>query len=247
MEVPQPPKRSGKNPPPCFLWDKTGYVFGVERSEQDKAEFIESRRYWEAFRAYHQDALGETDDGGLKALLAFLEIWEPSQYAALRYADDMLDTNVVLRFEADSRLYIHQRSGARRAWERILAAPEQQRGFCLVTGQEAQIARLHPSIKGVQGGQSSGASIVSFNLDAFTSYGKEQGANAPISETATFAYTTALNILLSRMRGRTEKGQPIYANRVQIADATTVFWADVSSGLKILKNQRFESVAGPAD
>jgi CRISPR-associated protein Csd1 len=95
-----------------------------------------------------------------------------------------------------------------------------------MTGQEAQIARLHPSIKGVQGGQSSGASIVSFNLDAFTSYGKEQGANAPVSDVAAFAYTTALNALLSRMRGRTEKGQPIYANRVQVADATTVFWAE---------------------
>ena len=62
MEVPQPPKRAGKNPPPCFLWDKTGYVFGVERSEQDKAQSVENREYREAFRAYHRDTLGETDD-----------------------------------------------------------------------------------------------------------------------------------------------------------------------------------------
>jgi CRISPR-associated protein Csd1 len=48
------------------------------------------------------------------------------------------------------------------------------------------------------GAQSSGANIVSFNLDAFTSYGKSQGANAPVGKPAAFAYTTALNHLLAR-------------------------------------------------
>lgn len=79
-------------------------------------------------------------------------------------------------------------------------------------------ARLHPSIKGVWGAQSSGAALVSFNLDAFTSYGHEQGDNAPVSEAAAFAYTTALNRFLDRDSG----------HRVQIGDASTVFWADAS-------------------
>src|SRR6185312_11180351 len=56
----------------------------------------------------------------------------------------------------------------------------------------------------------------SFNLDAFTSYGHEQGDNAPISEAAAFAYTTVLNRFLERDSG----------HRVQIGDASTVFWAD---------------------
>src|SRR5690606_23631872 len=80
------------------------------------------------------------------------------------------------------------------------------------------VARLHPAIKGVRGAQSSGASIVSFNLDAFTSYGHEQGDNATISEQAAFAYTSALNRFL-------EKGS---RNRIQIGDASTVFWAEAS-------------------
>ena len=42
------------------------------------------------------------------------------------------------------------------------------------------MARLHPAIKGVWDAQSSGASIVSINLDAFTSYNHEQGDNAPV-------------------------------------------------------------------
>ena len=79
-----------------------------------------------------------------------------------------------------------------------------------------------PSIKGVWGAQSSGASIVSFNLDAFTSYGHEQGDNAPVSEAATFAYTTALNRFLEKDSG----------HRIQIGDASIVFWADASEANK---------------
>ena len=66
-----------------------------------------------------------------------------------------------------------------------------------MTGQQAPAARLHPSIKGVPGAQSSGAALVSFNAPAFCSYGHEQGENAPVSEYAAFAYTTALNTLLA--------------------------------------------------
>ena len=59
---------------------------------------------------------------------------------------------------------------------------------------------------------------------------KNDGANAPVSEAATFAYTTALNALLAAKRGVDEKSKPIWQNRVQIGDATTVFWAEVPLG-----------------
>ena len=55
--------------------------------------------------------------------------------------------------------------------------------------------------------------------NAFTSYGHEQGDNAPVSEAAAFKYTTALNAFL----GQDSK------NRIQIGDASTVFWADASN------------------
>ena len=57
---------------------------------------------------------------------------------------------------------------------------------CLITGNEAGIARIHPAIKGVMGAQAAGAALVSFNAPAFCSYGHEQGANAPVSEYAAF-------------------------------------------------------------
>jgi CRISPR-associated protein Csd1 len=69
--------------------------------------------------------------------------------------------------------------------------------------------------KRVWGAQSAGANIVSFNLDAFTSFNKAQGDNAPVSPLAAFAYTTALNHLLDRNSRQ----------RIQVGDASTVFWA----------------------
>ena len=49
-----------------------------------------------------------------------------------------------------------------------------------------------------------GAALVSFNEPAFESYGKEQSFNAPVGTYAAYAYTTALNYLLSdRSHGTT--------------------------------------------
>jgi len=225
MLVPQPPKRSGKKPPPAFLWDKTGYVFGIER---DGEELVENTAYQDAFRAYHHELLdAKSDDAGLKALLAFVDTWDRSNYPELRYAKEMAGSNVAFRLDGD-RAYIHERPAAQQIWAGHKAPKADDAGLCLVTGEVLPIARLHASIKGVDGAQSSGASIVSFNQESFASYGKEQGENAPVSERAAFAYTTALNHLLSASHGRNEKGRPNYTNRVQIGDATTVFWAEAS-------------------
>ena len=98
-----------------------------------------------------------------------------------------------------------------------------EKGICLVSGRQGGIALTHPSIKGVPGAQSSGAALVSFNAPAFCSYGHEQGENAPVSEYAAFAYTTALNTLLAsrdhcRILGDTavvcwaEKASPSYSS-----------------------------------
>jgi len=89
---------------------------------------------------------------------------------------------------------------------------------------------LHPSIKGVRGAQSSGASIVSFNLPAFASYGKEQSFNAPVGQKGAFSYTTALNALLAA--GSRQK--------VVIGDTSLVFWAECASPAEALLADFFE-------
>src|SRR6516162_5368630 len=140
--------------------------------------------------------------------------WTPGQFTTLGWPEDMKGQNVVFALESERRkdIHIHDRPAARALWASLAAAGAGAEAICLVSGNRAPIARLHPSIKGVWGAQPAGASLVSFNLDAFTSYGHEQGENAPVSEAAAFAYTTALNHFL-------ERGS---AQRIQIGDASTV-------------------------
>ncbi len=214
MNVPQPPKRAS-NIAPCFLWDKTSYVLGASATSK------RADKEHEAYKALHQQSLAGTDDAGLKAFLAFLSSWNPERFAAAPFTEEMLDANMVFRLDGE-KAYLHERPAAQTARARLLAGDEggaaSPMADCLVTGEHLPVARLHPAVKGVNGAQSSGASIVSFNLDAFKSYGKEQGENAPVSEQAAFAYTTVLNHLLRRSEHNHQ--------RIQIGDASVVFWAE---------------------
>lgn len=216
--VPQPVKRTS-GIKSNFLWDKSAYVLGVE-GNKDKATaketpWILADKTFEAFKQYHLAILAEVDDVGLLALKSFLEKWQPEQFNQFPFQPEMIDANLAFKLDGDNQL-LHDRVAAKFIWSKLLAPEEGAiESNCLVTGETGPIARLHPSIKGVYGGQSSGGSIVSFNADAYTSYGKNQGENAPVSESAAFAYTTALNYLLRRENGQC----------VSIGDASTVFWA----------------------
>lgn len=99
---------------------------------------------------------------------------------------------------------------------------QSEKHFCLISGRKNVISRIHPPIKGVRDVNTTGGSIVCFNNDAESSFGKSQGNNAPISEDVAFKYTTALNLLLS---GESKQ-------KMQIGDATTVFWSSKDSSLE---------------
>ncbi len=88
-------------------------------------------------------------------------------------------------------------------------------GRCLVTGQEDQkLAPTHnPKIQGVPNTQSFGASIVSFDKPAFSSYGFDQSLNSPTSDEAATAYSVALNYLI----GSSD-------HSVRIGQTTLCFW-----------------------
>jgi CRISPR-associated protein Cas8c/Csd1, subtype I-C/DVULG len=202
---------------PNFLWDKTSYVLGVSAiSKRCEKEHT-------AFKQLHAKALGNNDDEGLKALLLFLDAWNPTRFHEeplfTEHGDQFIDSNVVFRLDSD-QCYLHERPAAALVRERLLNEVETELGMCLVTGTESPVARVHLPIKGVDGAQSSGAHVVSFNLEASSSYGKEQGRNAPISERASFAYATALNHLLRKDQHNRQ--------RIQIGDATVVFWAQAA-------------------
>ena len=211
--VPRPVKRTGQ-PAPNFLWDKTAFSLGVKRDDGANHP-VPALREHTAFKECHRRLLADVDDEAIRAFLLFLNGWRADDYERLRYAQEMLNVNIAFRLDWEEA-FLHERSAAEAVWLNHLANEEGAGGLCLVTGEHAPIVRLHPSVKGVAGAQGSGASIVSFEKDAFKSFGKERGANAPVSERAAFAYTAALNTLLERNSRQ----------RIRIGDTTTVFWAE---------------------
>ena len=197
------------------FWDKTAYSLGRTAGEGRRTADEHA-----AFKAANLRFIEGSNDEGLTAFRRFLETWDPCFFDSAPFRAEMLDTNIVFALQGETR-DIHEREAA----QRLLAARLGRAAagqLCLVTGITAAPARLHPTIKGVMGAQTAGASLVSFNLDAFTSYGKAQGDNAPTSEAAAFRYGAALNRMLDR-GSRNRLPRPV-------GDASLVFWADTSLG-----------------
>lgn len=241
IPVPRPEKRTS-GIKPNFLWDKPAYVLGVQTNPDKKTiketPWVESPDTFEAFKKHHIKAIEESNDEGLSGLVKFLELWQSERIDKPPCNYEMLHTNLVFQLDGD-RCYLHERDAAKQLWEQLLAQPsESVESNCLVTGGREKIARLHPSIKGVYGGQSSGGSIVSFNAESYESYGKTQGENAPVSELAAFKYTTALNYLLNRDN----------KHCLSVGDTSTVFWAVATDSEQAQKvEQLFAQTVNPGD
>jgi CRISPR-associated protein Csd1 len=218
MLLPQKVKRT-VNVAPNFLWDNSAYVLGLSDRDDEKPEY--SRARFEAFRQLHKDLLNEVDNAAARAIVSFLDGYDPSSGrdhpAIARHLETILQGgNLVFMVEG---AFLHKDEDIQHAWEAHQDEKEAERMQCLVTGEVASVARLHPSLKRVRGAQPSGASLVSFNERAYESYNrtKEQGLNSPVSERATFAYTTALNYLLSDANPN---------KKFYMGDTTVIYWAE---------------------
>jgi CRISPR-associated protein Csd1 len=203
-----------------LLWDTAEYVLGVDT--RGKPERVAEQHLQFRARILSLPAAALADDG-VQSVLAFLDALDLTALEALSCWQDILTSNPLMTFRVHPDLaLVCQRPSL------IAAAGQTDEATggstCLVTGEPAEIERLHSAIKGVWGAQTSGANIVSFNLDAFRSYEKGQGENAPVGKPAAFAYTTALNHLLERDSRQ----------RIQIGDASTVFWAEQPNELETL-------------
>lgn len=197
-----------------LFWDNPEYVLGIVlkgKSERVKQHAAFKKRI---------DALGNFADDGLSAIKNFLE--RKNKEEMLQCFGDVWNHlkkeggNITFSLAGDAGIILERPHIKAAIMESNASHDEGNSSICLVTGQNEVIERLHTAIKGVYGAQTSGANIVSFNLYAFKSFGKDQGANAPVGKTAAFAYTTALNHLLAKDSRQ----------RMQVGEASTVFWAE---------------------
>lgn len=213
MSVPQQVKRSS-NIRPNFLCDNATFVLGADEKGKPKR----TRQCFDAFCELHKELLQKAHSDSAKAVLLFLQEWDPEkalEYPCIAQAwnELMAGANILLYYEGTP---VTEEEEIRRCWQQYYDdSGTEQNGFCMITGKAARIANLHPIIKGVYGAQAMGTSLVSFNAQAFCSYGKEQGENASVGEYAAAAYGAALNSLLSDR-----------AHSKWIGDTTIVCWAD---------------------
>lgn len=213
-----------------FLCDNTSYFLGTDT----KGKPERSLECFECAKEKHLEILKNADSPAAEAVKAYFETWDPGQTfhnpILQPYLDEMMaGANLIFLWKGR---YVQEDREVQAAWETYRQQDEQEaESICLVTGERSSIARIHSNIKGLQGAQSSGAALVSFNAPAFESYGKEQSYNAPVGNYAVYAYTTALNYLLKNRRKMS-----------YIGDTAVVYWAE--NGKEIYRNV-FAAVSEP--
>jgi len=197
-----------------LLWDKASYVFGVSPKE-GKAKRLKNQRekFLSTISDYFPD---ENADDGVRAVVKFLKHHADSiqEYKAWEEIQSK-DPNLAFRLEGEQTL-ICNRDAVKEAIANKNKTVTSEKGLCLVTGKIDNLTRLENPIKGLRGSGKAESHLVSFNESAYWSYGKERGANAPISKFASSAYVTAINFM-QREGAR---------QWIKVGDATTVFWAE---------------------
>lgn len=219
MGLPSPPTgRTSLAVKPAFLWGNSKYLFGIHLLKEDsKVELVQSINHFQKSGEFYHRLLDGVDSPAAKAVLAFFNCWNPEtakEHPALadKLKDILAGSNLVFRYDGS---YLQHDPKVQAAWEDYYnTSGDGPEMVCLVTGKKGKAEAVHPLIKGVAGAKSSGAALVSFNCDAFCSYGHRQSLNAPISKYAAFAYTSALNHLLTDRN---------YVGR--IGDTTVLLWA----------------------
>jgi CRISPR-associated protein Csd1 len=211
-----------------FLCDKAEYVFGVDPAGKRRLAELKKRRalFLDKIRA----CAAATGDEGVKALLSALEsgpgVCLPEDVAA--------NSLFAFIYEPDVDRLISDRERVRDYWHGLRRQPAGEGidngSQCLITGDRCIPTRKHPPLKRVPGATSSGAALISFNANAFESYGLRRNENAPISRPAAEAYTTALNRLLDPAYPSPLDGTPLPRRRVRLNDSTiAVFWSRETS------------------
>ena len=214
MELPAPVKRTvgvASN----FLWDNGSYLLGHAK---DAAKDSRAGKCFAAAKELHCSLLSGSEDPFAQAICRFFENYDPalgSTDPVLAGEWENLISGCNLTF-AYGNQYPGDNEALSRAWESHYGQDaEGEKLRCLITGEPAVPEKTHPAIKRLYGAQSSGAALVSFNAPAFCSYGREQNENAPVGQYGAFAYTAALNYLLSDRR-----------HYRRIGGDTYVFWAE---------------------
>jgi CRISPR-associated protein Csd1 len=218
LEVPRSPVPRNAGLYPLLGADDIKYVLGAG-PWTPKGQEVNNQERHEAFVSLIRKAASDTNDTGLNAAAAFYS--RPDQVEAARKALVDIKPGSILALALMNEALV-KRTAIKTYWSQLYATASSGRvakggdAECLISAKIGPIAPTHEKIKGLAslGGQAAGVSLMSFDKDAFCSYGWEQNANSPVAPDRAMAYVLALNDLLRR------DGK----HRRDIAGVGFVFW-----------------------
>jgi len=237
----QVPRRLGRTSSPVadFMVDKSEYVLGVEPDGKRSPDDLKVRML--LFQSSVSEALRATETRALAAVDAFLKNDTERERAVERVSSAGYASNDLFAFEYSGEL-VHELPEVREYFSRFRRTSPEEGAQCLICGAVAPPVAKHPTVK-IPGGTTSGIALVSFNSDAFESYGLSRNENAPVCRNCADAYTTALNRLLSdRYPDPVHAGEMLPRRFVRLSpDTTAIFWADREASVLDLLTSYFDA------
>ena len=182
------------------------------------------RKYFDTFKSKVAEIYGMySENKAIQAVYAFYQ-QEPSAMVEAMQQDALWDdiaknlnkkySTFSFLIDGDTEIVASKRDLMN------LATPEDtvEGKLCLVSGKHSKTVEVTTATM-IPGSQAT-AKLVAFQVNSgYDSYGKTKGNNAPISEDAEFAYTTALNHML----------RPDSHNKFMVGNRTFLFWASSAS------------------
>ncbi len=206
MCVPRSPVNRNNGEHPLLGTDDIAYVLGVGPwTINKKADKAKAEKHHEAFVSLIRKAASDTLDAALISCVTFYSNEEELIKARNTLREAKSGTVVALSVDGP----LLERPLVRQYWRgqyhlEFTRRMEGCDGECMISGNIGPIASTHEKIKGLSnlGGQASGVALMSFDKEAFRSYGWERNWNSPISPDRALAYVLALNDLLKQDKGR---------------------------------------------
>lgn len=203
-----------------YLYDNSQYVFGYS----DKGNLDSMRKYFDTFKSKVAEIYGMySENKAIQAVYAFYQL-EPSAMVEAMQQDALWDDiakNLNKKYSTFSFLIDGDTEivASKRDLMNLATSEDTVEGkLCLVTGKHSKTVEVTTATM-IPGSQAT-AKLVAFQVNSgYDSYGKTKGNNAPISEDAEFAYTTALNHML----------RPDSHNKFMVGNRTFLFWASSAS------------------
>ncbi len=229
FQVPRSPVRTSGSAA-NFLVDKAEYALGFDPDDNPKkrGKLAHHRTLFiESIEAGLSLAPG---DAGLSALLGFLRDDEEVGKAVGEIRDRVVANDLIaFRYSyGDESGMVHDRDAVRAAWKGLRNATGPQTGGqmeCLVCGALSTPVDVHPQVKRIPGGSTSGVALVSANAAAFESLGLSGNESAPVCRTCADAYGTALNRLFHPQYTAPD-GETLPRRTLRLSDDTAViYWA----------------------